>query len=148
MEELKYKDPENTDEIVKKIFDSPTLKEIEEIINEIFPGWIVCFVGRYSTDYKHLENNWSEILKNSSVSKKMIMMVDFMNENENDENYRLINMFASIYIMSGFAVRTKYEITSCSVCNAALPTESVFNKIKEKNLPLSIEKWDSKCSTC
>lgn len=148
MEELKYKDPKDVEDIIKKVKECPTLKEIEELINGVFPGWIICFIYRYSNDYKNLENNWNEILKNSSVSKKMIMMIDFMNENETDENYKLINMFASIYIMSGFAVRTKYEITSCSVCNAALPTESVFKKIKEKNLLLSIDKWDSKCSTC
>lgn len=148
MEDLKYKDPKNKNEIITKIINSKTFKEIEELIRDVFPDWIICFISRYSYDYKNLENNWEEILKNSNVSKKSILMVDYMNKNEKDSDYELINTFASIYITSGFAVRTKYEITYCNVCNAAIPTENIFNKMKEKNIPLLIDKWSPKCSTC
>ena len=72
---------------------------------------------------------------------------EYIRYDYHDDNHLLIELLANIYTMSGFIVRTKYEIIPCEKCLAAIPTKMVYEKLKKKNLPVP-EEWSNLCKDC
>jgi hypothetical protein len=140
-----YKDPENKIDIKQKITTLQTLKEIEDYINEIYPGWIVCYVNRYSYDYPHLESNWDYICAKNKTKRGQILIVDDIFEGD---DYSILKIFINIFILSGFIVRTKDELFVCEKCNSAIPNKETFEKMKDSNIEMKIKEWNNKCSSC
>jgi hypothetical protein len=141
-----YKDPENIDEIIEKIKECPTLKEVELLIKELYPTWILYYLVGYSKDYPHLQSNWENIVSQHNIKKGRILIVDYYNKE--DKNTQLLKIFCELYTMSGFIVRTKDELTFCKVCNLAIPCYETFKKMKDiKDLKI-IDDWSDVCSSC
>ena len=44
-----------------------TLKEVEELVREIFATWIIKFLNRYSFDYPHLQYNWENMTQQFNI---------------------------------------------------------------------------------
>jgi hypothetical protein len=140
-----YKDPENRDEILDKIKDCETLKDINELIKEVYPTWIVNFIDNYSTDYPHLQANWKYVVREMNIKKGQILLID---DYKSDDDHKLIQIFFDIYTSLGFIVRKKDELIPCNICHRAIPNETLFKKMKDAKLNLKIDTWSSTCSTC
>ena len=139
-----YKDPENVEELIEKIRTFPTIKEIYEFINEIYPTWIIIIISKYCKDYSIFDKNWKDICAlNGSKQQAIIIIDDMIFDNE----HKLIGAFAEVLTSTGFVLRRKLEFSYCTKClDAVIPTEELYNKIKDKNnIPL---KWSSHCINC
>ena len=142
----KYNDPENLDKIVDKLKTIPTMKGIIDLVHEVYPGWILYYLKKYSHDYPHLQANWEFSCKEKKVHPAQIIVVDYFKYT--DEN-KLLNIFSEIFTLSGFIVRSKDDIIPCEKCDRAIPTLSRFNQMKTaENLKLDITDWSSTCSKC
>ena len=143
--ENKYKDPENFDTVFEKIKNSKTLKEINDLIIEIYPDWILHFLDSYSLDYPHLQKNWEIATEKNNIKTAKIIIVEFLIK---DEDHKLVNIFSEILTATGFIIRSKDELLYCETCNRAIPCENTFNSIKENNIKINIDTWSNKCSGC
>lgn len=139
-----YLDPQELLEILDKIRTFSTVKEVVDFINEIYPGWIITVLNRYSTDYRQIERNWITIAEKNNNRTAQIIIVD---EIIFDDKHILVRTFAELLTRAGFSVRQKNEWFPCSVCNSALPEKWIYDKLKENNVSIP-ENWDRKCSSC
>jgi len=140
-----YSDPSNTQDILKQISNTADLGGVREILDKVFPTWIVGMIPNYSKDYPHLQNNWDLICKKLGVERTSILVVENIVQ---DEHHVLIQTFAELLCRSGFCVRRKSEFFPCYKCGAALPTQILYDLMKEKmshNIP---KNWGTTCSTC
>lgn len=141
----KYKDPPNTDEIMEKMKSLPTIRELNDLIEEIFPDWFVAFMVKYSPDYPNLTTNWNKICDIAKTNPTHVMIVE---EILNDENHLLINAFADCYTKAGFSLRRKREIIPCQKCNdIAVPSQYMWKVFQENHIPVPTV-WSDKCAEC
>ena len=141
---MKYEDPENIQEIIKDIFQLKTVKEIIDLLKTIYPDFVIAFLNNYSKDYPHFENNWKGMCLTLNVKPAQIIIVD---DYEDNSNYLLLKTFAELLTQSGFIIRKYTEFNPCSVCNLAIPSPIIYNKLKESKIKVP-EVWDTKCSSC
>ena len=141
----KYIDPSNSHDIIEKIKTLPTLRDIKNLSDEIFPGWIVQTADSYSTDYQWLTENWKRTCSKIGVETTQIMLVDFINFS--DDQYSVLQMFSETFTRSGFNVRSYHEYISCSKCGCVIPNQSLVNIFIEKGF-LVPKEWSPICSTC
>jgi hypothetical protein len=143
--EFSYKDPENLDFILKEMNNIKDLDGILNMINTIYPDWIVYILNDYSEDYPHLIKNWNTIVSTSNIKKGKIIVVRFMSDKE---DHKLIRIFADLFTTSGSVLRTINDLLPCSQCASAIPSEYVYNKMKEHKIRTLPEKWSEKCAKC
>jgi hypothetical protein len=117
-----------------------TMKDVFDLIERKYPNWIVDLVDKYSDDYPHLQNNWQTLVNYSKTKMQKIIIV------ENFDNEEQLS-FAELLTHAGFIVRTKVELIPCSVCNSAIPSETIYNKMKEHNIQFNFT-WSNKCKNC
>ena len=141
---MSYTDPKNVEEVIENIKNCPTIKDINNLLENTFPGWILYYLVKYSDDYPHLESNWNSVIEKYNIKKGKIMIVD---EIISDENHTLINLFCNIYTQVGFIVRSKNELIPCKVCDKAIPSEESYNKMKKLNIIVPDE-WQVICKNC
>jgi hypothetical protein len=141
---MQYEDPENVQDIIKQIFTLKTIKEINDLFLSVFPTFIINVLNNYSKDYPHFENNWKGMCLTLNIKPALIILIDDYEENE---KHILVKTFLELLTQAGFIVRKNIEFIPCSICNAVLPNENIYNKLKELNIKVP-EKWDTKCSTC
>lgn len=125
---------------MSQINELPTIQDVFNLIQEKYPTWFVDILDDYSSDYPHLKDNWKYMSKQSkSDMQKIIIVEKFANEQHLS--------YAELLTHAGFVVRTKSDIQPCSVCKLAIPSEHMYNKMKEikRDMP-SI--WVNKCKTC
>ena len=123
-----------------EVNELPTIKDVFDLIQSKYPNWIVDLVDRYSEDYPHLQNNWKKLAEISKMKMNKIVIV------ENFENEDQLS-FAELLSQSGFVVRTKTEFIPCTVCHSAIPTKTIYNKMKENIKQIDFE-WNNKCRNC
>lgn len=140
----KFIDPKNISDILEEIKNAPSMKDIYEIIEKVYPGWILMFLVKYSDDYNHIQRNWEYACKENKLNKGQIMIVDTL---EFDDDHKLIQIFCEIYAKSGFMVRGKDELYPCEICDCAIPCEESYNIMKQKGLNVP-EKWSNRCIKC
>jgi len=143
-----YQDPENLPEIMERLKSLPTLKEVKELIDEVFPTWFVCVLTRYSKDYEGFQTNWVNVAKMANIPTTQIVIVDDM---VFDENHNLIRTFAELLTRSGFSVRRKDEFIPCETCGDAIPTQKmyeVYKNVQEENRIELPTTWSNKCENC
>lgn len=143
-----YKDPKNLPEIMERLKTLPTLKEVKELIDEIYPTWLITLLPQYSSDYESLQTNWINVANMANVPTTQIVIVDDMIF---DDNHTLIRTFAEILTRSGFSVRRKEEFIPCQVCRNAIPTQEmyeVYSKIQEQHSITLPDTWSPKCRGC
>jgi hypothetical protein len=141
---MTYSDPENKEDIMKEIIKSPTIKEVVELINGIFPGFLRYTLPSYSKDYPHYDINWQAMCMTMKTKKAAVILVDDFPE---DESHILAKTFCEIFTQAGFMVRKYTEFLPCIECGAAIPTEESYEKLKELKISVPT-KWYKKCSTC
>jgi hypothetical protein len=139
-----YSDPENIQDIVKDIIKSKTIKDVNDLLEKIFPDFVVNALVGYSRDYPHLDVNWRAMCDTLKVSKAQIILTQDYPE---DDKHVLVKAFCEILTQSGFIVRKHSEFIPCSVCSLALPSENLYTKMKEGKVPCPAI-WSSKCSDC
>lgn len=144
MQNNKYLDPDNVNDIKEEIKNAPTLGDLKNILDKVFPSWIQGFINDYSEDYPELRKHWENICFENQTQPKQIILVDFISF---DESYSLIRIFAEILTLSGFCIRSKNELFSCKKCGKALPQSHVYNLIKESGQTVP-EVWRTICSNC
>ena len=126
-----YQDPENIVEMLQKLSHCPTIGDITNLVNDLFPTLIICSIKEYSQDYPHLTENWNTLCGMMNTTPKEIIIFDNYNDNENE----FIKQVAEIYTKSGFVVRRKSEyFPAKNNPNKALPNELIYNCFKEKGL--------------
>jgi len=137
-------DPPNVDEIIERIKKCPTMKDINDLLYEIYPKWILIYLDKYSEDYPQLQSNWEKIAEQYSIKKCQMVIVQKI---INDDKHTLINTFAEIYTRSGFIVRTKDEIIPCEKCFSAIPNIETYENMKISGMPVP-ERWLRVCENC
>lgn len=141
-----YQDPENIDEIIEELKRSKTIENVVDLINRVYPTWILYYLRKYSEDYPHLQSNWENYCNEQKVRPAHIMII---NEFLIDKNHTLIGVFAELFTICGFIVRTPKDICPCDNCDCALPSPERFIQMKNsKTIKLSIDEWSPKCSKC
>lgn len=141
----KYMDPPNVQEIMEKMKHLPTMREMNDLVEEIFPDWVITFMVKYSSDYPTLTTNWKKICNISKTQQAQVMIVE---EILSDDTHLLLNAFADCYTKAGFSVRRKREIIPCQKCNdIAVPSESMWKVYKEHYIPIPTV-WSDKCAEC
>jgi hypothetical protein len=144
-ENINYEDPENIEQHIERIKESPTMKDIFEIIKDIYPSWIVGLSHTYCDDYPNLKDNWEHICRAKNVKPQAILVVD---EIYFDEKHKLLRTLCEVLTCTGFVVRRKSEIVQCSICSVAMPSENMFKILQEKGIPNIPNNWSPKCSGC
>lgn len=141
----KYKDPPNIQEIMEKMKTLASMREINDLVETVFPDWVVTFMIGYSYDYPNLTTNWKKICDIAKTKPAQVMIVE---EIVCDENHLLLNAFADCYTKAGFSVRRKREIIPCQKCNdIAVPSEAMWKVYQENYIPIPTV-WSNKCAEC
>lgn len=140
----KYLDPVNVEEIKEQIKNAPTLKELKDILDKLYPTWIKGIIKDYSIDYPTLKQHWHNICFENNVSPKEIMLVDFISF---DDSYSIIRIFCEILTLSGFCIRTNNEIFSCKSCGNALVQSNYYNVLKDSGQSIP-DVWRTTCTNC
>ena len=125
---------------INEINQLPTMKDVFDLIKTKYPNWIVDLVDKYSDDYPHLQNNWQTLV---NVSKTKIQKIVIVESFDNEEQLS----FAELLTRTGFIVRTKAELIPCSVCRSAIPSKTIYDKMKQHNMEFNFM-WNNKCRNC
>lgn len=139
-----FVDPENSSEILESLTNIATLGEVHELVQKIFPSWIVGALPAYSRDYQQTQNNWEIMCVKLNVKPTQVLCVE---DFAFDDNHTLIRTFAEIFTRSGFSVRRKSEIVPCEGCGLAIPSPTLYEIMKENGNPVP-QTWSNRCSTC
>ena len=130
-----YQDPENTVDIMLQIKNAPTMGDVKNLMDKIFPGLFITVLEKFSDDYPHLNQNWKKLCDSVPTTPKQIIILD----NYSDD-CTLIKTFAECFTNAGFAVRRKVEYIPCPKTVKAVPSESIYRLFKEKGFIVP-EKW-------
>jgi uncharacterized phage protein (TIGR02220 family) len=142
--EQKYNNPTNHKEISKQIRECRTIGDVKTLVDKTFPEWFITMLDQYSNDYPDLTTNWNNCCKRANVSPTQIMIVE---EIEQGDDNTLIREFTECFSAVGFQVRRQMELIPCSVCFKALPSQMLYDYMKDKNITVP-DQWNSKCTTC
>ena len=144
-EKCSYKDPENIKEILEQVKNTEKHNDIVKLIDNIFPGWILGWCEKYSSDYSHFQNNWRFVCKKMALSPLKVVIVDKI-VFDNAE-YSLIRVFCELLTLCGHSVRRKEEFIGCKVCGDAIPTELIYKQLIERQINVP-GFWNIKCVNC
>ena len=61
--------------------------------------------------------------------------------------FKLLEFFCELLTMFGNSVRRKEEFIGCKICGDAIPSQKIYNKLAEKNIPVP-NCWMIKCKNC
>jgi len=139
-----FLDTEKREEIMVKIGEKNTLEEVEELIEEYYPGWLIFSFTDYSNDYPHLDKNWRTLCQRIGVVKQKIVLVSDI---KFDAEHTIINKISEFMTKNGYCVRRMSEFVVCPVCEGVIPCEQVWRLLKEKNFPVP-NLWSNKCISC
>ena len=136
-----YNQQESKD-IIQRLKECPTYKEIKELVDDVLPTWITLILYDYSSDYPHLINNWNRLCTITNSTKKQILIV-----NSTDPNNTITSSFSEVLTCMGFIIRTNEEYIECIYCKKALPSVSTYNIMKTSSILIPFE-WSNKCTNC
>ena len=141
-----YQDPENVDEIIEELKRSKNIESVVDLIKRVYPTWILYYLRKYSEDYPQLQSNWEFNSTKQKVRPAHIMIVE---EFLRDDKHKLIGVFAELFTICGFIVRSPKDIYPCDNCDCALPSPERFSQMKNSGtIKLNILEWSPKCSKC
>ncbi len=141
-----FVDPSNFSEILERLKNCETRKETTDLINEVFPLWLVGEMKMYSDDYPHLQRNWKAICDMNNVEMQSIVLVQDV-AFKNDKTHSLLYAFCEHMTKKGYIVRRVGEMQPCRKCNKAIPCVDVWHLMKEKHMPVPKE-WMDVCRKC
>ncbi len=117
-----------------------TMKEVFKYIEAKHPGWIIDMYSEYSEDYPELHDNWIKVCNTFKAKPQKIILIERL---ELDDHYT----FAELLSQTGFVVRTRYEFSPCVRCKRILPTQQIYEKLRENNKHVPDE-WSESCIKC
>jgi len=126
----KYLDPQNIEEIKSQLSEKKTMKDILELVNEIYPDWIITFADKFSTNYPSLTVNWVKTCEKMGSRPAQIMIVDDIIF---DDDHKLLQLFGDVFTKTGFSVKSKNHFIPCGRCKSAYPTLSIHQLLKESD---------------
>ena len=141
---MSYKDPENVGNIIKSIIKMKTIKEIHELLMNMYPTFLKNTFEEYSKDYPQFDINWTGLCMALKTRKAFILLVD---DWEEDDDHLLLKTFCEIFTQAGFIVRKYKDFFPCPTCKHVLPTQDTYNKLKESKIKVP-DIWLSKCKNC
>lgn len=145
VENCKYRDPDNMEEIIERVKNTEKHNDVVDIINKVFPGWILGWPKKYSKDYIHFQNNWEFVCKKTNSSPLRVVIVDKIVFD--DPNYKLVRMFCELLTLCGHSVRRKEEFIGCKVCGDAIPTHEIYKQLVDRKINVP-SFWNLKCVDC
>lgn len=140
----KYTNPDNFKEIIDSLVEAKTHQDLMDIVQKSFPEWLLGTIKQYSSDYPHLQKNWSIVCDKIGVKPTEIVVVDYINSGK---DYKLIQAFCELMTTAGYCVRRKEEVIACVKCGDAIPMLELWRKMKKAGLKVPGE-WSKKCSSC
>jgi len=141
---MSYKDPENVQDIIKSIIKMKTIKDIHELLMSTYPTFLKDTLEEYSEDYPQFDINWRGLCMSLKIRKAFILLVDDWSE---DDDHLLLKTFCEIFTQAGFIIRKYTDFFPCPVCKRVLPSEEMYNKLKESNMKVP-DNWLPKCIKC
>ena len=143
-----YKDPENVLVLLEKLEKLQTREEIQKFIQTYLPDWLVASTDAYSRDYNHLQINWETIcLMNNVKPQKIVLVQKVVMYPIINSQYSLLKAVCELMTRRGYVVRQVGELTGCKVCQKAIPSRSIWERIKQRGIKVP-EIWSTKCSGC
>lgn len=143
---MNYTDPSNLDDIVEQIKNVQTFEGIYQIVNTVFPNWILKFIPNYCLNYPHIQQNWYHICRQNNLKPSQIIIVNYLSD---DREHRLMNIFLDVFYSSGFVVRLNQHYDVCPTCQSfAVPTEYMYRCFVERNIPNIPSTWTPTCYNC
>lgn len=139
-----FSDPENKDEIIKKINEISDKEKVQSYIEKIFPNWLMFSCAKYCDDYPHLSSNWHTVCKLSKTTPKKIVLVQDI---KFDKKHEVVKTFCEIMTQKGYAVRRAGEFVVCRHCRSAIPSKDVWYLLKDRKMPVP-SVWSDTCNTC
>ena len=128
----KYRDPNNTKEIIEEIKKCATMGDVNNIITRVFPDWQIAAFSGFCTGYPHLNNNWYNLCSRIGVGPTQVLVV---RELSFEDDHTLLRTFVECLTRAGFAVRRMTDYVPCSKCeNIAVPTPQIHELMKEKGI--------------
>ena len=106
-----------------------------EFVRNFLPNWITNVIDNYSDDYNYLIQNWKLICNGMNVSPQKILLVNHLPTNKDDKDFLKINFISDLLTRNGYIIRRNNEFISCRNCLKAIPSESLYNMIREKAPP-------------
>jgi uncharacterized protein YdhG (YjbR/CyaY superfamily) len=139
-----FADPPNFEAILASLKKASSTEELQLTILTTFPGWITMVMDSYSPDYNYMQKNWNHIAVLLKTYPKKILVVKHL---QVSPRHRLINMFAELMTNAGYCVRQMSELGACPVCFRAIPSEALWIRLKQNNMPVPSE-WSDMCKGC
>ena len=141
-----FKDPDNFEEILETLKETPTLEGVLQLIDKCFPNWIIAFLDRFCDDYPHLQDNWEKLcmMIDEEMKTTQILIVEDITF---DDDHKLQKLFCELFTRTGFCVKRKVEFIPCPICNKAIPTEWYYDIIKTGKFEIP-DVYSDKCSNC
>ncbi len=140
----KYADNVNMLDVMRKLQEAPTLRDVETLVKDTYPTWIVGYYHQYSGDYPSLTKNWHTICTAAGCTPAQILVVDDMSFSD---DHTIIRRFADIFTNAGFAVRRKADLLPCEKCSCMIPVRALYNLLKQKGETVP-ETWSPLCIGC
>lgn len=137
-------DPPNATEVIQEVLQLTIPEKIQDYIENVYPGWLVYALDKYSDDYPHLQANWKKICELSNVKPKKIVLVADI---KFDDSHKVIRAFCEYMTKCGYVVRRAGEFVACGSCMAAIPCQDIYKLLKSKNLPVP-KIWSNRCNSC
>lgn len=142
---MKYQNPPDHEDIMNQLKNAKTIGEVKNLVDKIFPTWFVTVLRGYSSDYPHLTDNWKKTCEEIGVAPAQVMIVD---DFDFGPDYSLIGHFAECFTRAGFSVRTKSQFIPCEKCMSAIPNETLYNLLKDKEGVRVPNVWKDTCISC
>ena len=140
-------DPPNKNEILNILLNlnKEDETEVQNFIENYFPGWLIISLNSYSKDYPHLQENWEKICKLSKCDPKKIVLVSDINF---DENHIATSVISEFMTRNGYCVRRSVEFISCGNCEGAIPCENLWYLMKNNGVKTIPKTWSNTCRRC
>lgn len=140
----KYIDPPNANEIIEEIKNLGTLGEIRELVDRVFPGFIIGIIPKFSKDYAAIQKNWEIVCSRIGIQPAQILIIsDYFFQ----DGYNLAKVICETFTRVGFCVRRYDEYIMCNGCGNAIATENNYLLLKKLGQQVPTI-WSNKCSTC
>jgi hypothetical protein len=122
-ETINYSDSVDLKNSINELYEQKTYGDVINLIQKLFPNWIVGYAKKYSENFDILNKNWNSICKICKVDPIQVIIVQ--NVFLLSDTHTCIQNVCEFLTRLGFSVRTESEIYICKKCECALPTQKM-----------------------
>lgn len=140
---MSFPDPPNATELLDKLRSLPSMGDVRDFVDEIYPGWIVNAAYAFCTDYPRLNINWLTVAKQLKVIPQQVLLVK---QAKLREDQKFLQAICDLTTQAGFCIRDAGDYTLCS-CGRAVPSRELYCVFMEKELGVPPQ-WSPRCSGC